>query len=406
MKRNLLITNAIIDDKKQDILIEKGKIVRVGRISSSSGIHLLDANGKIVLPGFVNIHTHLDKADLISRMKPEEFGGTLEQNRELIKKFKKNYTKKDIKDRAKRVITEMVAMGITAIRTHVDVDPICGLLPMEALLELQEEIDIVELHLVAFPQQGVLSNEKRDLVDKAVSLGANLVGGLPLVEHDRDGWRKHIDLIFDIAAKYNKDIEVQIDESNDPDDFALPLLVEKTLEAKFYGRVTATHVISLSKIEAKEAKEIIAAMKEAGIKVIVTPSANLITRFPNDKKVWGYNSITRIKDLIDAGIEVAIGTDNIRDPFFPFGNGSMIREIHTLIVATRMTTPNDIEEVFKMATINGAKMMGLNYGISEGKKGDMVIFDTDTLIGILNSPEKINYVIKDGEIIYGRDERK
>ena len=252
MKRNLLITNAIIDDKKQDILIEKGKIVRVGKISPSNGIHLLDANGKIVLPGFVNIHTHLDKADLISRMKPEEFGGTLEQNRELIKKFKKNYTKKDIKDRAKRVITEMVAMGITAIRTHVDVDPICGLLPMEALLELQEEIDIVELHLVAFPQQGVLSNEKRDLVDKAVSLGANLVGGLPLVEHDRDGWRKHIDLIFDIAAKYNKDIEVQIDESNDPDDFALPLLVEKTLEAKFYGRVTATHVISLSKIEAKE----------------------------------------------------------------------------------------------------------------------------------------------------------
>ncbi|MBM3309111.1 MAG: amidohydrolase family protein [Candidatus Altiarchaeales archaeon] len=394
---DLTVGNAgLPDGGASDFIFSKGLISKKGKISSKGGI---DADGMLVHPGFVNVHTHLDKADLLSRMKPNQFGKSLEENRELLKSFKRNYSESEVVERAGRVLTEMIVQGCTAVRTQVDVDTTAGLTALNALVKLKEKFsNLVELQLCAFPQEGVLSEEKQDLLERALEKGADLLGGLPLVEKTVEERKKHIDVLFEIARKHDKDLEVQIDESNNPDDFMLPYLVEKTLEEKYKGRVSATHCISLSRVDDNTALKTIQGLKKARMNVIVTPSANLITRFPEKAGRPG-NSLTRVKELLQNGINVALGTDNIRDLFFPLGNCSMLREMHVLITATRMTEASDFERVFNMASVNGAKIMGLGYGVEVGRKADLIVCNGKNQREVLNGFPSVRYVIKDGVIV-------
>ncbi|HCX90651.1 MAG TPA: hypothetical protein DHT43_09110, partial [Deltaproteobacteria bacterium] len=347
-----------------------------------------------------NSHTHLDKADLLSKMKPSQFGGTLEENRRLIREFKENYTIAEIKERAGRVIREMAKGGITAIRTQVDVDPTAELLPLKAICELRKEhAHIANIEICAFPQEGVFKQGARELLEQALNDGADLLGGLPLVEKTEKEQKGHIDVLFEIAENYDVELEVQIDESNNPEDFMLPYLVEKTINEGYEGRVSATHCISLSKVDNRIASGVIKRVKEAGINVIVTPSCNLITSFPEIKGSRPYNSITRVRDLIENGVNVAIGTDNIRDIFYPLGNGSMVREMHVLATATRMSRVEDVEHIFDMASLNGAKILNLDYGVDVGRQADLLITNSTTKRGVISSQEIIPYVVKNGKVL-------
>ena len=383
-----------------DIGVRDGLISSVG--GKLSGRKEIDAKGMLVSSGFVNVHTHLDKADLLSRMRPEDFGKSLEENRELLKRFKREYTIKEIKSRAKRVVSEFVSQGVTAIRTQVDVDSTGKLTPLKALLELRDELkDFVTLQICAFPQQGVVNADSRNLVEEALSSGADLLGGLPLVEKTREEQEEHVNILFKLAKKYDKDLEVQVDESNNPQDFMLPILAEKTIENKWQGRVSATHTISLSAVEDKIAAETIKLVKQAEMNVIVTPSANLITRFsiPDDVHSRPSNSITRVKELLDAKVNVAIGTDNIRDIFYPLGDCSMLREMHVLAAATRMTRAADPQTLFRMASVNGAAIMGLKYGISEGSRADIIVLNRENERDTINGFPHVRHVISGGRLV-------
>ena len=403
MAYDLLIRNALLKDfdSPVDIGIKDGNIENIGNIKERypEGTEI-DAEHKLVIPGFVNIHTHLDKADLLSQMKPSQFGGTLEENRRLIREFKEKYTLSGIKERSGRVVGEMVRQGVTAIRTQVDVDSTAKLLPLQAIKELKEEYaHMVDIEICAFPQEGVLKDGSRELLEKALNSGADILGGLPLVEKTEREWKEHIDILFEIVKKHNKNLEVQIDESNNPKDFMLPYLVKRTMEEGYQSRVSATHCISLSKVDNEEALEVIKKLKQAEMNVIVTPSCNLITTFPELKSSRPYNSITRIRDLVENGVNVAIGTDNIRDIFYPLGNGSMIREMHVLATATRMNSIEDVEHIFNMSSLNGAKILGMNYGIAIGKQADILITNSTSKRGVISSHEMIPYVIKNGNIV-------
>ncbi|HHQ45315.1 MAG TPA: hypothetical protein ENN13_04155 [Candidatus Altiarchaeales archaeon] len=398
-KQDFVIQNArtLYSDKTLDILVSNGLIAQTGSKLEAGDSY--DAQGRIVAPGFVNIHTHLDKADLLSLMKPSDFGKSLEENRELLKKFKKNYTVKNVKERAKKVALEMLANGCTAIRTQVDVDSTCGLTSLKALTELKDELkQCVTLQTCAFPQQGVVEEKSRALIEEALKEGADLLGGLPLVEKGEEAQLQHIDILFELAKKYGVDLEVQIDESNDPRNFMLPILAEKTIENKMQGRVSATHCISLSAQSEQVAKETIKLVKQAGINVIVTPSANMITRFnlPDDVHSRPSNSITLVKELAEAGVNVAMGTDNIRDIFYPLGNSSMLREMHVLASATRMTRDKDPQLLTEMASINGAKIMGLNHGLEKGAPADLIVLNAKTPNEILNRTPIIPKIFKAG----------
>ncbi len=394
----LVILNAVTPGSSEttDILLKDGLIDEVGDIGGDG----VDAGGRLVAPGFVNIHTHLDKADLLSKMNPGQFGLTLEENRELLKTFKKNYAVGEIKERACRVLEEFARNGVTALRTQVDVDGTCGLKPLHALTEVRDESPL-DIQVCAFPQEGVVDKKSRETVEEALEKGADLLGGLPLVENTPDAREQHIEILFQLASEHGVDLEVQTDESNDPREFTLPRLAEKTIEYGMEGRVSATHCISLSRVDDKVAAETIELLKKAQVNVIVTPSANMITRFDDDPAVHlrPGNSVTRVKELLDAGVNVALGTDNIRDIFYPLGNCSMLRETHVLASATRMTRAEDPVNLFNMASANGAKIMKLDYGVEPGRKADLIVLEAGSYRQALNGPTHIPYVIKDGQVI-------
>ncbi|MFH1403222.1 MAG: amidohydrolase family protein [Candidatus Altiarchaeota archaeon] len=386
--------------KTSDICIKDGLIRAVGKASDRT--RSIDAAGMMTVPGFVNIHTHLDKAGLLSRMKPGDFGKSLEENRELLKKFKRDYTVNEVMGRAGKIVGEMVVQGTTAIRTQVDVDTTAGLKGVEALTRLKEEFkNTVRIQLCAFPQEGVLKKGCEDLINQALESGADLMGGLPLVEKTREEQEQHLDVLFEIAVRHGCDLEVQVDESNNPQDFMLPLLAEKTIENKWQGRVSATHCISLSAVDDGIAGETIRLVKEAGMNVIVTPSANMITRHnvPDGVHARPSNSITRVRELLDAGVNVAVGTDNIRDVFYPLGNGSMLREMHVLASATRMTGSGDDSLLFDMASVNGARIMGLGYGVKEGSLADLIVLNYESTSRALNGIPHVRYVVNGGRVV-------
>ena len=397
---SLVIKNARINDTTiSDIGINNGKIEKIGKLNN--GETNIDANKHYVISGFVNSHCHLDKSNLLDKMTEDHLGKTLEENRLLLKKLKSSYSESDIEKRATDTIERMLSKGITAIRTQVDVDPTAGLVPIKSLLKIKNKFkDRVYLEISAFPQEGVVDEEKRELMEKAIELGADVVGGLPLVE-EKGNEKRHLEILFEIAKQYNKDLDIQVDETNDPRMSILPEVIKKTKEENFNGRVTVTHAIALSRFPSEKAMQMIQQMKALNINVIVTPSANMITRFAEINDLWirPSNSITRVTELYDNGINVAIGTDNVRDIFYPFGNCSMIRELHMLVSATRMTTRDYIDAAISMATTNGAKLLGLNYGIEEGRQADIIITDGMSKLDILNSDETIPCVIKNGNIL-------
>lgn len=401
---SLMVKEALIQSAEEssqtDICINSGEICDIGRPLEYQADEYIEAGGKLVSPGFANAHTHLDKSDLLSRMTPDQFGYSLEQNRQLIRQFKKNYTVSEVKERAVKVALEMLAQGTTAIRTQVDVDPTAGLTPLKALLELKEElVDKITIQICAFPQEGVLKEGAYKLLEGAMQEGADLLGGLPLVEEGLENQRRHIDLLFELAMKYDKHLDVQVDESNDPKDFILPYLVEKTLMEGYQGRVAATHAISLAAVEDAAAMPVMEKMAEAKMTVIVTPSCNLITRFPAQPGSRPHNSITRIKELSRAGVKVALGTDNIRDVFYPLGNGSMIREMHVLATTTRLSGVKDIDAVLDMATLNAAELLGLDYGVEKGKTADLLVTAADSKRDLICGPENIPVIIKNGRMV-------
>ena len=405
---DLAIRNATVEDGAAstcDIAARDGHIVSpgTGKVSAREEI---DADGRLLSPGFVNGHCHLDKSDLLSRMEPGDFGKSLEENRELLKKFKKGYERAELKARASGVLREMAAQGVTALRSQVDVDTTAGLVPAEALIELRDECGrLVHLSLCAFPQEGVLRPGTRELMEEALKLGVEAVGGNPYVEAGEEERRRHVDVLFELAAAYDRDLEIQVDESNSPGDFLLPYIVEKASASGRGSRVAVTHCISLAAVEDARALAVMDGIAGAGMSVIVTPSCNMITRFPEGVLRRGANSITRVKDLLERGVNVVLGTDNVRDIFYPLGNGSMLREMHVAAVALRMTAAGDARRLLEMATLAGARLLGLEYGLEPGCAADLMLMEGRSMRGVLSGAASVACVVRGGRPVVRTDSR-
>jgi len=394
----LALRNARVGKRRLDVGIARGRIQRLGEAGPAQVE--LDLGGRMLLPGLVNAHTHLDKAHLLEEVEGGELGRTLEENRRLVRELKRRYTRGSVKARARRALQAMVKRGTTAVRTQVDVDPTVGLVAVEAMLELREEFeDLVHLQLCAFPQEGLLKPGARQLAEEALRLGVDLMGGLPAVEPTPEDRLAHLKAAFELAERYGRELEVQVDESNDPRDFLLPDLARLTLERGLQGRVTATHCISLSRVPKDQARRALDLLSEAHITVTVTPSCNLITRFPS-QPVRASNSLTPVEELLSRGIRVVLGTDNVRDVFFPLGDGSLLREMYVLAVGRRMILPQELRDLVQMATVWGAEHLGLDYGLEPGKRADLVALQAADEAELLSAtaPE---VVIFGGRVLVG-----
>ena len=380
-----------------DIAIEGGRIVEIGDRLEESGEEEIDAKGRLVSPGFVDAHMHLDKA-LLGQETPN-ISGTLHEAIKIMGRKKSEFSVDTVKERAGRVVEMAVRNGTTAIRTQVDIDPLVGLTGLMALNQVREEYsDLVDIQVVAFPQEGVTNVEgAEELLREAMEAGADVVGGIPAVDPDPE---LHIDKVFSIARDFGVDIDMHIDESDDPNDLTLEYYAEKALEEGYPGNMAAGHCCSLAAVDDVVARRVIGKVREAGVNVVALPSTNLYLQGRGD----GYpirRGITRVRELLDAGVNVLYASDNVRDSFNPFGNADMLELALILAHGVQMGGVGDLETVFRMGTVNAARAVGImeDYGLEVGKKADMVILDAESPQEAIIGQVKALYVVKNGAVV-------
>ncbi|MCE1246796.1 MAG: amidohydrolase family protein [Firmicutes bacterium] len=400
---DLIVRNALLRNNKEvvDIAVKDGVIQEAGPKLELTGRNEIDALGKLVTPTFIDPHIHLDKI-LISEVVRDNITGTLMEAIEIIWEKKKNYELQDIIDRSNRVIEWAVKFGTTKLRTHVDVDTIGGLKPLEALLRVKEmNRDLVDLQIVAFPQEGIIQDPgTKELMEEAMKLGADVVGGMPYNEMEYDDSKAHIDFCFELAKKYDADIDMHVDETDDETARTLQYYAAKTIKEGWEGRVTAGHTCALAAYNPSYAAKIIALVRKAKMNMITNPATNLMLQGRFDKQPIR-RGITRVKELVEAGVNVAYGQDCIKDTFYPtFGQADLLEVGQLVAHAAQFSMPHEVEKVYDMPTINSAKILRWeDYGIEKGKSADFNIIDAPTIQEALRTRADRLYVIRKGKVI-------
>ncbi len=390
-----------------DIGIEGSKIAKIGKIRGKAR-KVIDAEGMLVSPAFIDPHIHLDKCMIGDDIRPN-VSGTLQEAIEIIWEKKRKYTVADIVKRADKVIELAALNGTTRMRTHADVDTIGGLTPIRGLLAARERFkNIMDIQVVAFPQEGILQDPgTEELMRKAMGLGADLVGGMPHHERPYSEARPHIDICFEIAKEFGANIDMHVDETDDPNSRSLEYLAEKTIKEGYQGRVTAGHTCALAAYPDDYAREVIRKVKLADINMITNPVTNLVIQGRGDKQPIR-RGITRVKELLAAGVNVTFGQDCVNDAFYPFGKADMLEVANISAHAAQLTTPEEIEAVFKMTTTNAARTLGVldDYGIAVGKRADLVIIDATSPKDAIRIQPDRRWVIKGGKILAENVSRK
>jgi cytosine deaminase len=401
---DLILRAARVEDCSEiaDVGIDAGRIVALGPCLDLPARREIQLEGRVVIPGFVNPHVHLDKA-FVGGLAPS---GIMLEGVARGRELKATYTREDIKRRARRALDLAIRHGVTAIRSPADVDPIVGTLCVEALAELREEYRRrLDLQVLAFPQEGFLGVAgMHDLLRRAVEVGADVVGGRPhgdppeALDYDR-----HIADVFAIAD--GRPIDMSVDalfppEPVDPYALGVYRLAEATISHGYpTGQVTAHHVLALSAVDAHSAAAVVERVREAGLNIVTLPTSNLFTEGRTDAKN-PRRGLTRVKDFLRAGVNVAFGTDNLDDTYLPFSNIDPLLEAHVCAVAAHLGTVEERRALMRMATHNAARVLGIeDYGIAVGCRADLVVLDTtdyDAIIG--TRPEKL-HVIKDGAVV-------
>ena len=400
---DLIVRNARLRDRpgKFDIGVEGGLIREISEHVSERAEREIDAGGRLTTPAFIDSHIHLDKVLTAESIRVNE-SGTLREAIEILRGAKRNYTAEDGKERAGTVVGWAALNGTTRLRTHVDVDTIGGLTSFKALLEVKKEYaDVMDIQIVAFPQEGILTDPgAQELLRKAMDTGADVVGGMPHAEMTDDDTKRHIDVIFDIAREHDADIDSHIDETDDPRSRCIEYLAWKTIQEGYQGRVTADHVCALAAYDDNHASRVIEWISKAGISVETNPETNVVIqgRLDTYPKRRG---LTRVKELLNAGVNVIFGQDCVKDAFYPFGRADLLQVGFVLALLEQMTTPKGMETIFDMMTTNAAKALRVTeeYGLEVGKRADIVVIDADSVWEALrNQPDRL-YVIKAGEVI-------
>ncbi|UCG90016.1 MAG: amidohydrolase family protein [Candidatus Heimdallarchaeota archaeon] len=384
---NLGIENAFTrEGKLVNILIDYGVIREITETKLNAADQVIDAKGSLVTESFISPHNHLDKAFIGDIIEPN-VSGTLWEAIQKTWEVKRNYTAKDIQKRASQVIDQQIKYGVTHIRTHVDIDSIGKFIPLKALLAVKAAYkDIIDLQIVAFPQEGILKDEGTEsLLYTAMETGADLIGGMPHNEHTPQDSQHHINILFDIAKQFNVDIDSHTDETDDPNSRTLQYLASSTIKRNYNDRVAVDHICSLAAQNDYYAARIIDLVKTANINVVSNPGTNMVLQGRLDsypKRV----GITRVKELLNAGVNVTCGQDCINDPYYPFGKGDMLEVALLLGHAAKMTTQSEIETLYDMITYNAATTIG----ISDHK----LDVDTPANLVILHGVKTVNEAIR------------
>ncbi|MGO7895872.1 amidohydrolase family protein [Rhizobium ruizarguesonis] len=398
---DLIVRNANLPDGRKgiDIGIQGGKIITAEPNLQAQAQEEIDATGRLVSPPFVDPHFHMD-ATLSLGLPRMNVSGTLLEGIALWGELRPIVTKEELVDRALRYCDLAVTQGLLFIRSHVDTsDP--RLVTVEAMIEVREKIaPYIDLQLVAFPQDGYYRSPGAiDALNRALDMGVDIVGGIPHFERTMGEGTASVEALCRIAADRGLPVDIHCDETDDPLSRHIETLAAETIRFGLQGRVAGSHLTSMHSMDNYYVSKLIPLMAEAEINVIPNPLINIMLQGRHDTYPKR-RGMTRVRELMDAGLNVSFGHDCVMDPWYSMGSGDMLEVGHMAIHVAQMAGIDDKKKIFDALTVNSAKTMGLaGYGLEKGCNADLVILQaSDTLEALRLKPNRLA-VIRRGKVI-------
>ncbi|MDN3234719.1 cytosine deaminase [Pseudomonas sp. WAC2] len=370
---------------------------------SPTSAEILDARGNLVIPPFVEPHIHLDAA--LTAGEPRwNMSGTLFEGIECWGERKATITHEDTKARAKQTINALAVYGIQHVRTHVDVTDV-SLAALKAMLEIREETShLVDMQIVAFPQEGIESYPQgRELMEEAIRLGADVVGGIPHFEYTREQGVSSVKFLMDLAERTGCLVDVHCDETDDPHSRFLEVLAEEARSRGMGSRVTASHTTAMGSYDNAYCSKLFRLLSRSGISFISCPteSIHLQGRFDTFPKRRG---VTRVNELLEAGMNVCFGQDSIVDPWYPLGNGNILRVLEAGLHICHMLGYERLQHALDLVTVNSANAMQLGdrYGLEVGRPANLLILSADSDYEMIRSQGLPLFSVREGRVLMSR----
>ena len=402
---DLIFRNVRIDDARPlvDVAVRNGEIAAISENIAASAGQEIQGNGNVLIPGFVEGHLHLEKANVMHRRSNRS--GTLKEAIAVTAELKPTLTREDILERSTQVLRALVQSGSTHVRAHAEFDPSQGFTGLDVVLELRERFrDVIDIQVVAFPQEGILKLPgMKAMMIEAMEKGADVVGGIP---YNDVSPLEHIDFVFDLAKRFGKAIDLHQDFADDAEHMTIEYVARKTLAEGYQGRVCVGHLTSLAAVAPKRQARIIELLHKAEISVMCLPATDLHLGARGDSHNVR-RTLTPVRALRDGGVNVCLATNNIRNAFTPYGTGDLLNIAQLAIPACHLGGADDQATVLSMLTTRPAKALGLkNYGLAVGKDADLVLVDTRAVSDvILDLPARL-MVLKRGKVVATSEQRR
>lgn len=406
MKKKFYNARFYRNDTATEMIVENGKVSQIGT-NLPKCEEEINLGGKLVLPPYVDPHLHLDYVYTLSELGQEGAGsGTLFEAIELWPKFKETLTVESVKRLAMKGIKDEVSQGVQHIRTHIDVtDP--KFTALKAMLEMKEELkDIVDIQIVSFPQQGMYTYKGGvDLVEEALKMGADIVGGIPHYEPAREFGEKSVHAIVKLALKYDKMIDVHCDETDDTHSRFVELLNALVLMEDYGSRTTASHTCSFGSADDSYAYRMLDLFQKSKMNFISCPTENAYLQGRQDTYPKR-RGLTRVKEFIEYGINVAFAQDSINDPWYPMGNGNMMNILDNGIHLAQIMSPEEIMSDFDLITYNGARCLNIhdNYGLETGKPANFIVLNESSVYEAIRKRVDVLASVRNGDFLFRRRE--
>jgi len=398
---DLVIRNATLPDGRRgiDIGIDGARIAAVEPRLAATGAREIDADGDLVTPPFVDAHFHMD-ATLSYGLPRVNASGTLLEGIALWGELKPQLTQEALVERALAYCDWAVARGLLAIRTHVDV---CDerLLAVEALLEVKRRVaPYIDMQLVAFPQDGLLRSPGAQVnLERALDLGVDVVGGIPHFERTMADGAASVRILCELAAQRGLRVDMHCDESDDPLSRHIETLASETHRLGLHGRVAGSHLTSMHSMDNYYVSKLLPLMREAGVAAIANPLINITLQGRHDTYPKR-RGMTRVPELLAAGIEVAFGHDCVLDPWYSLGSGDMLEVAHMGLHVAQMTGQEGMRQCFRAVTEAPARILGLeHYGIAPGCHADLVLLDAGDPVEAIRLRAARRLVLRRGQVL-------
>jgi cytosine/creatinine deaminase len=396
---DLILRNASIAGQAtpSDLGVDQGTIVAVD--NETTAIETIDLAGSLVTPPLVEPHIHLDAVLTVGQPRPNVSGSLFEGIAVWAERVA-DLTYEDVQSRVRQVLRWQLACGVQHVRSHVDV---CHpqLRALRALVDLREEArGMIDLQLVAFPQQGILAFDGgRDLMRKAVELGADVVGGIPHYELTREDGVESVRFAMALADEHGLRVDIHCDETDDDHSRFVEVMAAETIRRGMSGRVTASHTTAMHSYNNAYAYRLIANIARAGLHMVTNPLDNAVLqgRFDTGPIRRGH---TRVKQLLEAGVNVCIGHDSVMDPWYPLGYGDPLQAAFVLVHLGQMSGDAELRQLFEMITVNPAAALGVpDYGLSVGRPADLVVFGAPSAADALRLVAPRTLVLHAGKVV-------